>query len=424
MDSSSASGIIRGSFDGLDLTFADVEVLRRTRLNVVARGRRYGRLWLLKAPADPADEAMRRQLRKELEVMLMLCHPSVAAAAALEEVEGLGPCIIMEWVEGTTLDRWLEAHGCGARKRSGLCRGDSWLSERRRAAVALAEAVAYLHSRGVVHRDLKPQNIMVRPGGGIVIIDFGLADTPSHLTLKQSAGTPRYMAPEQHTAALSADPRNDIYSLGVIYREMRLGWPAVVSRCLMPIDRRWQSAAALAAAMRRRLTRPRTALWVALAALLVALLTAAAVVVGYGQAWQDANGQSEYAQAQPAAQPTAQESAQPASQPTTQESARESAQPMAQPPSREPAQLENRQEFVYRCFRDGLDSLRRAVRPAAPTTERLRRGHDAISRFMADCTDGLTPAEQGEVRMRLDENLVAFRRVWLYNDSIRAAYGQ
>ena len=106
----------------------------------------------------------------------------------------------------------------------------------------LTDAVAYIHSLGIVHRDLKPSNVIVTQGGHVKLIDFGLADTRAHAFLKQSAGTERYMSPEQ-AAGGKPDARNDIYSLGVIMQGMPLPWSyrCSIARCLCPIERRWES---------------------------------------------------------------------------------------------------------------------------------------------------------------------------------------
>ena len=106
----------------------------------------------------------------------------------------------------------------------------------------ITDAVSYLHTKGIVHRDLKPTNIIVTGNGRHVkLIDFGLADTDSHTILKQPAGTPDYMSPEQRLTAV-ADSRNDIYSMGVIMQQMDLGWRYryIIKRCTLPIDRRYQ----------------------------------------------------------------------------------------------------------------------------------------------------------------------------------------
>jgi serine/threonine protein kinase len=165
----------------------------------------------------------------------------------------------MEYVDGTTLKEWLL--------------GKHSLKERRRVADELTNAIGYIHSKGIVHRDLKPENIMVtRNGENVKLIDFGLADTDSHAILKQPAGTPDYMSPEQRQTAV-ADTRNDIYSMGVIMQQMDLGWryQYIVKRCLKPIERRYQQMAELQQAIRSTNRRIRNiAVW--LGALLILAL--------------------------------------------------------------------------------------------------------------------------------------------------------
>jgi len=103
----------------------------------------------------------------------------------------------------------------------------------------LLSAIGYVHSKQIVHRDLKPSNIIITHNGeNFKIIDFGLADTDAHCICKQPAGTVRFMSPEQMSSSV-ADVRNDIYSIGVILEELRLGWCVmpVVWRCKRPIEK-------------------------------------------------------------------------------------------------------------------------------------------------------------------------------------------
>ena len=195
---SSASGYLTDSFEGISQTFTDVEILGTSGVNVVAKAKRYGRWWLLKGlnKQVASETGYQQRLRKELELLMQLQHPYVVAAAGLESVEGIGHCIVMEYVEGPTLKEWL---------RNGHTR-----KERRRIARQIAEALEYIHSKGIVHRDLKPENIIITSTGDHVkLIDFGLADTDSHAILKQPAGTLKYMSPEQMQTAV-ADVRNDL----------------------------------------------------------------------------------------------------------------------------------------------------------------------------------------------------------------------
>ena len=124
----------------------------------------------------------------------------------------------MEWVDGSPLA------------------ADAVLpkSVRRRLLSQLLDAVAYMHLHQVIHRDLKPDNILVtRNGQNVKLIDFSLADSDSYSILKASAGTPLYASPEQ-LEGRKGDCRSDIYSLGVILSEFAENkrQRAVVAKCL------------------------------------------------------------------------------------------------------------------------------------------------------------------------------------------------
>jgi len=237
---SSASGYVADSFEGISQTFTDVEILSTSEVNVVAKAKRYGRWWLLKGlQKEIAGEAgYQQRLRKEFEILMQLQHPYVVAAYGIEDVEGYGRCIVMEYADGPTLQEWLER--------------TTTRQSRLHVAHEMMDALAYIHSKGIVHRDLKPENIIVTPNGSnIKLIDFGLADTDSYAILKQPAGTPAYMSPEQKLTAV-ADVRNDIYSIGVILQEMNLGirYRPIINRCMWPIERRYQNAQELLDSMR------------------------------------------------------------------------------------------------------------------------------------------------------------------------------
>ena len=237
----SASGYLTDGFEGVSRTFTEREVLWQTRHNRLARAKRYGRWWMLKSlkPEYAGQTFYRQMIRKELEMLMKFQHPHIVQAVGLEEVEGWGMCIVMEYVDGMVLNEWLA-------ERRGK-------EDRLRLVEELLDAVGYIHSKGVVHRDLKPGNILVtRNGTDIKLIDFGLADNDHQAILKQPAGTPSYMSPEQMENAIP-DVRNDVYSLGLVLklllpeREFR----AIVKRCLLPIDKRFQNVVSLIWALKR-----------------------------------------------------------------------------------------------------------------------------------------------------------------------------
>ena len=230
---SSASGYLNDSFEGIEKVFTDVEILSTSEVNVVAKAKRYGRWWLLKGLAkEKGQEAgYQQRLRKEFELLMQLQHQNIVSAIGLESVEDLGECIVMEYVDGMTLKEWLTTSPS--------------ITNKRKIAKELIDAVSYLHSKGIVHRDLKPENILItRNGEYVKLIDFGLADADSYAILKQPAGTAEYMSEEQKVTAV-ADVRNDIYSLGVIFDKMNIGYTNIINRCKLPVNKRYQNMSEL-----------------------------------------------------------------------------------------------------------------------------------------------------------------------------------
>lgn len=234
-DTSSASGYLIDGFEGVSNRFTQLTTVSTSDHNTLTKAKRYGRWYMLKSlNADVEGQSVYQEmLTKEFELTMRAQHQGVVQAIGMENVPTLGRCIVMEWVEGQNMSQWLE--------------DDTTREERITVMGQLLDTIAYIHSLGIAHRDLKPSNIMITHNGKQVkIIDFGLADTDAHAVLKQPAGTERYMAPEQ-TSSAQADVRNDIYSLGVIMRQMDLGriYNLAAARCLRPIDERYQSIASL-----------------------------------------------------------------------------------------------------------------------------------------------------------------------------------
>src|SRR5262249_28089426 len=145
-----------------------------------------------------------------------LNHPHILAVHDSGEAGGL-LYYVMPYVEGESLRERL--------KREGPLPMEDAL----RTAREVADALAYAHSQGVVHRDIKPGNILL-VGGHAVVADFGIAmaaggDTDSLAELGGPIGTPNYMSPEQSGARGPVDGRSDLYSLGCVLYEMLTGKP-------------------------------------------------------------------------------------------------------------------------------------------------------------------------------------------------------
>ncbi len=202
----------------------------------VFRAQRMGKWHVLKClkPQFADSPDYRALLRKEFELGYNLNHPNIVRTIGMEEVENLGVCIVMEYVEGTTLDDFLANHGHDAQQEEQMVR-------------QLCGALAYIHAQQMVHRDLKPSNILITDNGhNVKLIDFGLADSDSFAILKQSAGTRRYAAPEQLQPSAAVDGRADIYALGKILQELPFQSPKlkrIARRCLQTDrEKRFQNA--------------------------------------------------------------------------------------------------------------------------------------------------------------------------------------
>lgn len=191
--------------------------------SALSHGRRIA-LKVLKADYI-SSEIHRNLLRKEYEIGHALYHPNIISILGLEEVGVLGLAIIMEFVDGITLEEYLKTNGAMAQNEAMV------LIEQ------ICGALAYLHSRQLIHRDLKPSNIMITcPGHYVKLIDFGMSDGTSFTDFKYPGGTPYYSAPEQLAEGVDNDPRADIFSLGVIMREICPGskgsYRKIADRCM------------------------------------------------------------------------------------------------------------------------------------------------------------------------------------------------
>jgi serine/threonine-protein kinase len=149
---------------------------------------------------------------REIKVQASLDHPNIAALYTAQRIDNQ-LVMLMEFVEGTALDKMMEAGPVPMEKAA------DYIGQ-------VLSALSYAHARGVVHRDLKPANMMVTAGGLVKLMDFGIAKMAADRKLTQTGstvGSLYYMSPEQIKGAQDLDPRSDLYSLGVSLYEIVTG---------------------------------------------------------------------------------------------------------------------------------------------------------------------------------------------------------
>jgi serine/threonine protein kinase len=161
---------------------------------------------------------LREQFQQEARLLAELRHPNLPRVTDHFDDHG-NVYLVMDFVQGQRLDQIIA--------RGGRLSEDRILEWARQ----LMEALAYCHSQGVIHRDVKPQNVIITSQGQAILVDFGLAklvdpDNPGTRTVMRGLGTPEYAPPEQYdTKRGHTDPRTDIYSLGATLYHGLVGMP-------------------------------------------------------------------------------------------------------------------------------------------------------------------------------------------------------
>ena len=201
----------------LDGRYEILEILGTGGMAVVykARCHRLNRLVAIKILKDEyaRDEEFRRRFRAEGEAVAMLSHPNIVQVYDVSSSEN-ADYIVMELIDGISLKQYME-------KRGSL----NW-KETLHFAMQIATGLEHAHSRSIVHRDIKPHNVMVLKNGSVKVMDFGIARvmSKSSTLTKEALGSVHYISPEQAKGSFT-DNRSDIYSLGVVMYEMMTGRP-------------------------------------------------------------------------------------------------------------------------------------------------------------------------------------------------------
>ena len=255
--------------------FSDVwsepQLLSAKGHNAIYAATRFGRKYILKALAEPYRQSTPHVelLRKEFSIGVSLDHPNIVRLLDFGHMDSIGWYIQMEYIDGITLDQFLET------KQSA--------TTRRHILFQLLDALSFLHERQIIHRDIKPSNILItRNGSAVKLIDFGVSDTDDYVTFKQPAGSMAYIPPEQ-LEGKTIDNRADIYAVGkIIALLFPHQYKYITRRCtrLNPTNR-YSSCARIARSIKRA-----DRLRIGLPLLIVFLLALYAVTDGALSAYQ------------------------------------------------------------------------------------------------------------------------------------------
>jgi serine/threonine protein kinase len=174
-------------------------------------------------PGMARSTVVRERFRREAEILATLRHPNIVRVHAFEEEGGVA-YLVMDYVDGGSMKDWVVRNGpMPPHMAAGVL-------------LEVCQALAATHEAGIVHRDVKPANMLLAPDGGCRVVDFGIArlDSPTALTRQgMRMGTIGFMAPEQQVSAHDVDHRADIFGLGAtLYALLTGSVPSDMERAL------------------------------------------------------------------------------------------------------------------------------------------------------------------------------------------------
>ena len=248
----SSSGFVTKDNDNItSISVSNIEEIETKGYSCIFTATHLGKKLILKGlkPEYRNKLFYENLLKKEFEISYPLDHPNIVKTIDFKYIPELGDCIMMEYIDGITLTKFIERHKVAeSQSRKAKEIYDKILNE-------LLDAMAYFHSKQIIHRDIKPSNILItNNGNNVKIIDFGLSDADDYLILKQAAGTKKYAAPEQLIPNNLIDCRSDIYSLGIILRNnFPKSYRKIADKCAQQDrEKRFSSADEIKKALKNR----------------------------------------------------------------------------------------------------------------------------------------------------------------------------
>lgn len=242
-------------------TYSMPEEYATTSTAILYRVRKSGKYFIIKTPKEDTGENI-ALLQREYELSIGKSHTNIVNIFTYEPQSIVGPGIVMEYIDGRTLTEFIaENPSAEARKR---------------VFKQLLQAVAYIHRSGLVHNDIKPDNIMItRSGNDVKLIDFGLADNDAYYLARTIGCTKAYASPELLAQDKNIDTRSDIYSLGKIMKELfGKRYSGISARCMQERkEKRYANADEIAKAIDRRDKLPQIITLLLAASLIIIPLT-------------------------------------------------------------------------------------------------------------------------------------------------------
>lgn len=237
LDSDLNSGFIEEDVFNIANQFSNFELIHNSKngYSELYKAKRYGKWYVLKRLTNNEKDNPRYQslLEKEFDIAIQLSHQNIVQTVSFENIPQLGQCIVQEFIDGVTWNEFFAKKNISQK-------------ETYRIIDELCDALTYIHNKQIVHRDIKPNNILItHDGHHVKLIDFGLADRDDFDILKEPAGTAAFASPEQQKRN-KIDNRSDIFALGkllqdISYQSIKIR--RIIRKCLAENpDKRFSSA--------------------------------------------------------------------------------------------------------------------------------------------------------------------------------------